>query len=85
MPTLEELGLGVVEYDSTVSTVSEISDPGARKKRQKHGTYTHYKGKDHARIGEYALENGNVRAVKHFSYEFPGLKESTVRNFKTAY
>ena len=85
MPTLEESGLGVVEYDLIVSTVSELSDPGTRKKRQKRGTYTHYKGKDRARIGKFALENGTVRAVKHFSSEFPGLKESTVRNFKTAY
>ena len=82
IPTLGESGLGAVEYESTVSSVSDLSDPTAtNKKRTQRGTYTHYTPSNRAKIGKYALENGNLRALHHFSAEFPNLKESTVRNF----
>ena len=38
-----------------------------------------------AKIGKYAAENGNEKARKHFSKDFPNLKESTIRNFKKKY
>ena len=38
-----------------------------------------------AKIGKYAAENGNEKARKHFSKDFPDLKESTIRNFKKKY
>ena len=86
IPTLGESGLGAVEYESTVSSVLDLSDPtGTNKKRRQRGTYTHYTPSDRAKIGKYALENGNLRALHHFSAEFPNLKESTVRNFKKSY
>ena len=37
------------------------------------------------KIGKYAAENGNEKARKHFSKDFPDLKESTIRNFKKKY
>ena len=44
--------------------------------------YTVYTAESHAKIGKYALENGNKRAQIHFKSQFPDLKESTIRNFK---
>ena len=41
-----------------------------------------YSAEDRARIGKYALENGNETARVHFLKKFPNLRESTVRNFK---
>ena len=35
-----------------------------------------------AKIGKYVAENGNEKARKHFSKDFPNLKESTIKNFK---
>ena len=82
IPTLEESGLGAVEYESAVSSVSNLSDPTAtNKKRRQQGIYTNYTVSNRAKIGKYALENGNLRAINHFSAEFPDLKQSTVRNF----
>ena len=85
MPTLEESGLGTVEYESTLTRVPDLADPTPTKKRRQRGTYTHYKAKDRAKIGKYALENGNTSTRCHFSAEFPDLKESTIRNFKKVY
>ena len=44
-----------------------------------------YSAEDMARIGKYALENGNETARVHFLKKFPNLRESTLRNFKKAY
>ena len=86
MPTQEESGLGIVEYNSTMSSVSELCDPTTTKKRRQRGTYTHYTPSDRAKIGKYALENGNLKAMRHFSASsYPDIKESTIRNFKRAY
>ena len=59
MPTQEETGLGVVEYESTLTSLSDLADPTTSTKRRQRGTYTHYQAKDRAKIGKYALENGN--------------------------
>ena len=64
---------------------ADLADPTPTKKRRQRGTYTHYKAKDRAKIGKYALENGNTSTRCHFSAEFPDLKESTIRNFKKVY
>ena len=48
-------------------------------------TYIHYMAEQRAKIGKYALENGNERARRHFSSKLPNLKESTIRSFKSAY
>ena len=85
MPTQEESGLGAIQYESTVNSVAELADPAAAKKRKPRGSYVHYNPKERARIGKYALENGNINTISHFKREFPALKESTVRNFKKAY
>ena len=36
-------------------------------------------------IGKYALENGNIRAIKKFKEQYPNLKESSIRNYKRLY
>ena len=38
-----------------------------------------------AKIGKYAAENGNEKARKHFTKDFPELKESAIRNFEKKY
>ena len=55
------------------------------KKRRLRGTYTSYTPVVWAKIGKWALENGNKSARNHFLKDFPNLNESTVRNFKKAY
>ena len=85
MPTINETGLGVVEYDQVSAAVSELTDPSPAKKRRVRGSYTQYSVEQRALIGRYALENGNERARKHFHASFPNLKESTIRNLKKLY
>ena len=85
MPSLEEakgLGLGEVEYKSVLNNASDAVMNNCKRQR---GNYTKYSNGDHAKIGRYALENGNERARKHFLIKYPLLTESTVRNFKRAY
>ena len=38
-----------------------------------------------AKVTKYAAENGATKAICHFAKDLPGLKESTVRGWKTAY
>ena len=52
---------------------------------RKRGNYNHYSPEIRAKIGKYASENGNSKALKKFKAEVPNLKESTVRSFKQAY
>ena len=68
-----------------LSQVSELSDPHPSKKRKLRGTYAVYTAADRARIGKYAVENGNKNARLRFLKYFPNLNESTVRNFKKSY
>ena len=87
LPTLDESGLGGVEYNQVTRAVSELADPSTskRKRGRGSGTYTHYTAEQHAKIGKYMLENGNERARCHFSSELPNLKESTIRSFRSVY
>ena len=47
--------------------------------------YTYFTPDAKARIAKYAAESWNSAAVRHFSWEFPSLGESTVRLFKKQY
>ncbi len=85
MPYQEDSGLGRIEYNECISQVSELSDPRPSKKRRLRGAYTVYTPADRARIGKYAVENGNKNARLRFLKDFPSLNESTVRNFKKSY
>ena len=89
MPSLEEartLGLGEAEYKRVLNETSDaVIDTTYKKQRVARGKYTKYSNEDCAKIGKYALENGNERARKHFLIKYPLLTESTVRNFKKAY
>lgn len=87
MPSIEESGLGRVEYDQAIADVSNEADPlpKAKKSRSSRGTYTVYTPKNRAEIGKYALENGNKMARQKFLAAYPSLNESTVRDFKKAY
>lgn len=58
LPTLRESGLGRVEYDAVTSAV--LDEP-----RQSTAPP--------AKIGKYALENGNKRAQRCFIKQFPDL------------
>ena len=88
MPSLEEakrIGVGEVEYEAVVNNTSEILSSQKKKQRCTRGTYLKYSDEDRAKIGKYAVENGNERARKQFLKKYPTLTESTVRNFKKAY
>ena len=87
VPSVQESGLGRLEYDEVVANrVPDLADPSPSKRRRvSRGKYTVYTEESRAKIGKYALENGNERARVHFKTQFPNLKESTIRNFKKAY
>ena len=88
MPSLPESGLGQVEFDAMASSeVGHLADPApsAAKKRKKRGKYVQYTPEERARIGRYAVENGNEKARLKFQSNFSNLSESTIRNFKKAY
>ena len=94
LPSAFESGLGQQEYQNVVSNVvSNVVDlanpstvsPATGRQRGKRQSYTHYSGEVRAKIGRYAAENGYEKARKHFSKDFPDLKESTIRNFKKKY
>ena len=73
---------------SITRAVSELVEPSTskRKRGKGSGSYTHYTEEQRAKIGKYALENGNERTRRHFSSQLPNLKESTIRiSFKVAY
>ena len=52
---------------------------------RKRGKDQHYSAETGAKIGKYASENGNSKAINHFKEELSTTKESTVRTFKQAY
>ena len=61
IPTPEDLesGLEAVEYEHTMSSVSDLSDPwptATNQKRRQRGTYTHYTASNRAKMGKYALK-----------------------------
>ena len=75
LPTIRESGLGTIEYDAVTQAheVAPHDEPPVKRRRSSIGNYTSYKAANRAKIGKYALENGNERARKHFLQEFPKL------------
>ena len=47
------------------------------------GTYTKWKDEDRFEKSDYVRVNGNSATVRIYKLKFPGLKESTIRSFKT--
>ena len=90
LPSAFESGLGQQEYQNVVSNVVDLANPSTvspatGRQRGKRQSYAHYSGEMRAKIGKYAAKNGNEKAGKHFSKDFPDLKESTIENFKKKY
>lgn len=86
----ENTSLGTVEYQNVLSVVGTLVDDNDGEKSssaraRNRGNYNHYSPEIRAKIGKYASENGNSKALKKFKAEVPNLKESTVRSFKQAY
>lgn len=77
LPPQPVSGLGVLDYEAAVQNISKMSE--------KRGKYKLYSEDDRFKIGKYASENGNSKAIIHFKNKFAGLKESTVRTFKKQY
>ena len=90
-PSQESTSLGDVEYYAVESSVASLVNPhstegsSATSAARKRGKYQHYSAETCAKIGKYASENGNSKAINQFKEELPTLKESTVRTFKRAY
>ena len=85
LPSALESGLEQQEYQNVTSNVVDLANPATGRQCGKRQSYAHYSGEMRAKIGKYAAENGNEKARKHFSKDFPDLKESTIRNFKKKY
>ena len=83
-PRKESTSLG---DNAVVSSVADIVTPesSTASSFRKRGKDTHFSAEIRAKIGKYASENGNSKAICHFKKELPALKESTVRTFKQAY
>ena len=54
-------------------------------KDKKRSPYNYATPEQKAKLGKYAAENGTTNAIRRFSKEFPDLKESTVRGWRSAY
>ena len=76
MPSFESSGLGRAEYEECISQVAELADPNPSKKRRQRGSYSTYTPSDRARIGKYALENGNKSARLRFLKQLILKRES---------
>ena len=71
-PSQENTSLGAVERQNVVSVVGTlVDDPDGEKsssaRARGRGNYNHYSPKIHAKIGKYASENGNSKALKKFN------------------
>ena len=53
--------------------------------QQKEEAVATYTDEDRGRIGRYAVENGNIAALKCFKSEHKDVVESTVQSFKKKY
>ena len=79
LPSAFESGLGQQEYQNVISNVVELANPltvspATGRQRGKRQSCSHYSGEMRAKIGKYATENGNEKARKHFSKDFPDPK-----------
>ena len=90
-PNQESTPLDNFEYYAVESSVASLVNPNSTEgssgtsAARKLGIYQHYSAETHAKIGKYASENGNSKAINHFKEDLPTLKESTARTFKRAY
>ena len=55
-------------------------DPDDCTSKRKRRNYNHYSPEMRAKIGKYASENGNLRAINHFKAQVSNLTESTVNS-----
>ena len=86
LPEQDATSFGTEEYNEVVLSVGNIVDPDRNSSsNRKRGNYNHYAPEMCAKIGKYASENGNLRAINHFKEQVPNLTASTVRTFKKAY
>jgi transposase-like protein len=61
-------------------------DPERSEGTKKRGGYGKYSPEFRAKVAKYALENGDVKAVRHFSSQLDKkLNESVVRNWRGKY
>jgi hypothetical protein len=89
-PLSEHLSpLGIDECNSRVSEIMEKQTNASSNKSPMRtptrGKYAIYSPNDHAKIEKYAAENGPASAIRKFTTEFSGLKESTVSLFRDSY
>ena len=75
LPEQEATSLGTKEYNEVVLSVGNILDPDRNSSsNRKRGNYNHYFPEMRAKIGKYASENGNLRAVNHFKHSYRTLR-----------
>ena len=86
VPSVEDSGLGRLEYDEMVANrVPDLADPSPSKRRRvSRGKYTVYTAESHTKIGNMPWRMV-MKERLHFKAHFPNLKESTIRNFKKTY
>ena len=53
--------------------------------KKKRSPYSFATPEQKAKIEKYAAENGTTNVIRHFSKEFPKIKESTIRGWKSGY
>ena len=82
LPEQEDSFLRDDEYSEVVLSVEHMVDPDDSTSTGKRRNYNHYSPEMRAKIGKYASENGNLRAINHFKEQVSNLSESTVRTFK---
>ena len=70
------------EANAAVERILEEKQNGAKVGKRK---YTHFPPEQRAKIAKYATKCGNTATVRHFSKDFPTLRESTMRLFKKQY
>ena len=89
-PLSEHLSLrGIEECNSRVSEIMEkqtnTSSNKSLMRTPTRGKYAIYSPNDCAKIWKYAAENGPTSAIRKFTTEFSGLKETTVSLFQDSY
>ena len=77
IPTMEETGLGNVDYTSVINSIQSSSSSRSH--------YAKYSSNDRYEIGKFASETGDAAAVRKYQKKFGKLNESTVRGFRKKY
>ena len=63
----------------------EVTVALAERKDKRRLPYLIFSLEQKARIGKYAADQETTNAMRHFSKDFPNLRESTVRGWKSVY